>query len=151
MNKNFGARLGKEAKALTTQHADTLALEIIDEAKNIWHINFVMPANTVFAGEKYTLQFKFDSSYPFEPPQVMFVGQIPHHEHVYKCGYICLSTLSTDWTPALQTSQVCLSIISMLGSATEKKRPPNDDSASAYMQRIGNPKKVTWVFEDDKC
>ena len=34
--------------------------------------------------------------------------------------YICLSTLDSDWTPALKTSSVCMSIISMLSSATEK-------------------------------
>ena len=41
---------------------------------------------------------------PFEAPEVMFVGKPPEHEHVYSCGYICLSTLANDWTPALQTS-----------------------------------------------
>ena len=76
-----------------------------------------MPEGTVYVGEHYTLQFKFDDKYPFEAPEVMFVGTAPLHRHVYSNGYICLSTLSKDWTPALQTSQVCLSVISMLSSA----------------------------------
>ena len=59
--------------------------------------------------------------YPFDSPEVKFVGNPPIHEHIYRCGYICLSTLSSDWTPALKTSGVCLSIISMLSSAKEKK------------------------------
>ena len=79
-----------------------------------------------------------------------FVGTPPVHEHIYSCGFICLSTLSTDWTPALKTSSVCLSIISMLSSAHEKKKPANDESSSKYMA-TKSPKDINWHFEDDKC
>ena len=82
---------------------------------------------------------------------MIFVGTPPLHKHVYSNGYICLSTLSKDWTPALQTSQVVLSIQSMLASATQKESPPGEASAVAYMNRMGSPKKVNWVFDDDTC
>ena len=81
----------------------------------------------------------------------MFIGVPPDHEHIYSNGWICLSTLSKDWSPALQTSQVSLSIMSMLASATKKQKPPNDASAVTYMNMQGSPKKVNWVFDDDKC
>ena len=72
------------------------------------------------------------------------------HEHIYSSGHICLSTLDSDWTPALKTSSVCLSIISMMASAKEKKAPSNDAAASRYM--LGkSPKEISWDFEDDKC
>ena len=71
--------------------------------------------------------------------------------HVYSNGFICLSTLSKDWTPALQTSQVVMSIQSMLASAQRKESPPNEASSVAYMNRMGSPKKVQWVFDDDTC
>ena len=74
----------------------------------------------MYAGEAYTLQFRFDSEYPIEAPEVIFVGNPPHHEHIYSNGYICLSTLYNDWTPALKVSSVCMSIISMMSSATKK-------------------------------
>mmetsp|Transcript_14363 Transcript_14363/g.24454 ORF Transcript_14363/g.24454 Transcript_14363/m.24454 type:complete len:81 (-) Transcript_14363:43-285(-) len=80
----------------------------------------------------------------------MFIGKPPEHEHVYSCGYICLSTLSTDWTPALKTSSVCMSILSMLSSADKKQKPPNDEESSAYMKNK-SPKDINWFFEDDKC
>ena len=80
----------------------------------------------------------------------MFIGTPPKHEHVYSCGYICLSTLDSDWTPALKTSSVCMSIISMLSSATQKMSPPNDEQASSYMKHK-SPKDINWVFEDNKC
>ena len=80
----------------------------------------------------------------------MFIGKPPEHEHIYSCGYICLSTLDTDWTPALKTSSVCMSILSMLSSAEKKQKPPNDESASSYMKHR-SPKEISWVFEDEKC
>ena len=135
---------------LEENFADTLKLKVVDEEKLIWHVTFEGAAGSVYAGETYTLHFRFTNDYPFDSPEVMFVGTPPQHEHVYSCGYICLSTLSTDWTPALKTSSVCMSIISMLSSAKEKMAPPNDAQASAYM-KTKSPKDVTWYFEDDKC
>ena len=143
-------RLARESKNIQDNYPD-LQLEIVDEAKFIWRVSFTMVEGTVYAGETFTLQFKFDDKYPFEAPEVMFVNTPPLHEHVYSNGYICLSTLSKDWTPALQTSQVVISIISMLASADEKKKPDDDDTSVAFMNRLGSPKKVTWVFHDDKC
>ena len=78
-----------------------MQLEIIEESHPIWRVSFTMPEGTAYTGETYTLQFKFDEKYPFEAPEVMFVGTPPIHKHVYSNGYICLSTLSKDWTPAL--------------------------------------------------
>ncbi|CAM9157516.1 unnamed protein product [Chrysoparadoxa australica] len=66
--------------------------------------------------------------------QVYFLPPAPRHEHVYSNGHICLSILAQEWSPALTIQSVCLSILSMLSSATQKKLPPDND---AYVRRVG--------------
>nr|XP_033789206.1 ubiquitin-conjugating enzyme E2 W isoform X3 [Geotrypetes seraphini]XP_033789207.1 ubiquitin-conjugating enzyme E2 W isoform X3 [Geotrypetes seraphini] len=82
--------------------------------------------------------------------QVMFTGEnIPIHPHVYSNGHICLSILTEDWSPALSVQSVCLSIISMLSSCKEKRRPPDN---SFYVRTCNkNPKKTKWWYHDDTC
>jgi ubiquitin-conjugating enzyme E2 W len=36
---------------------------------------------------------------PIESPEVIFIGHIPVHEHIYSNGFICLSILY-DGTPS---------------------------------------------------
>ena len=50
--------------------------------------------------------------------------------------------LLKDWSPALRVSSVCLSILSMLSSATQKVRPPNDSYFSSTYR--SGPKSVRW-------
>lgn len=106
--------------------------------------------NTLYAGEVFKLLFKFSNKYPFESPQVVFTGQnIPLHPHIYSNGHICLSILTTDWSPALSIESVCISIVSMLSSCTEKKRP--DDDAFYVTRASSNPKDTSWWYHDDNC
>ena len=66
---------------------------------------------SIYAGEKFTLQFKFSSEYPIEAPEVIFVGKPPDHEHIYPNGFICMSILYDEWSAALTVSSVWISIL----------------------------------------
>jgi len=118
-----------------------------DDLSN-WTIDMSGPPNTLYDGETFSLSFSFGPKYPFDSPVVVFQGDnIPVHPHVYSNGHICLSILTDDWSPALSVQAVCLSVISMLASAKEKKRPPDD---SFYVRTCSkNPKKTRWWYHDN--
>ncbi|XP_014675145.1 PREDICTED: ubiquitin-conjugating enzyme E2 W-like isoform X1 [Priapulus caudatus] len=114
-----------------------------------WYVEMEGATGTLYEGEKFQLLFKFTNRYPFDSPEVVFTGtNIPVHPHVYSNGHICLSILTEDWSPALSVESVCLSIVSMLSSCKEKKRPPDN---TFYVKTCSkNPKKTRWWYHDDK-
>ena len=94
---------------------------------------------------------------PIESPEVIFIGHIPVHEHIYSNGFICLSilydgthSLYLEWSPALTVTSICLSVLSMLSSAQKKIKPPND---AEFVKRAAGrgPKAFLWSYHDDKA
>lgn len=143
-------RLQKEFQAWMKDPPVGASLDGSAVEKNLseWIVNIEGAANTLYEGEIFELQFKFGSRYPFDSPQVVFIGSnIPVHPHVYSNGHICLSILTEDWSPALSVQSVCLSVMSMLSSCKEKKRPP--DNAIYIKTCSKNPKKTKWWYHDD--
>ncbi|KAJ8915848.1 hypothetical protein NQ315_004661, partial [Exocentrus adspersus] len=116
-------RLQKELMSLVKEPPPGVSVDSNAAEQNLlhWIINMQGAAGTLYEGESFQLQFKFSNKYPFDSPEVTFVGNnIPVHPHVYSNGHICLSILTDDWSPALSVQSVCLSIISMLSSCKEK-------------------------------
>ena len=149
-------RLNKELADLKTFKAFTVKVD--DNNPRIWYVSFKGAENTLYAGEDFTLQFKFSNEYvsinyiikyiqPIDSPEVIFIGHIPTHEHIYSNGFICLSILYNEWSPALRVSSVCLSILSMLSSAKVKKKPHGDAEFSA--RHYTGPKQIRWFFDDE--
>ncbi|WKX92438.1 hypothetical protein Q1695_010455 [Nippostrongylus brasiliensis] len=143
-------RLMKELQQLSTEPPTGIVVNKDAASADLkqWRVDVIGATGTLYEGEKFSLQFRFTQQYPFNSPEVMFVGEnIPVHPHVYSNGHICLSILSEDWTPALSVQAVCLSILSMLSSAREKKRPPDN---ALYVRTCNkNPSKTRWWFHDD--
>ncbi|CAG9800407.1 unnamed protein product [Chironomus riparius] len=142
-------RLRKELLELLTNPMPGIYIDEEKVAKNIneWIVTIEGAEKTIYEGETFQLQFSFNEKYPFDSPTVLFIGKIPVHSHIYSNGHICLSILTDDWTPALSVGAVCLSIRSMLSSATKKERPPDDMIYTRTCSK--NPKKTKWFFHDD--
>ena len=58
--------------------------------------------------------------------------------------------LILEWSPALTVSSICLSVLSMLSSATKKVKPFND---AEFVKRAAGrgPKAFLWSYDDDKA
>ncbi|KAG7211388.1 hypothetical protein KM043_010676 [Ampulex compressa] len=120
-------RLHKELMSLMREPPPGVRVdgELAGENLTQWIVHMEGAKGTLYEGERFQLQFKFSSKYPFDSPEVMFI----------------------DWSPALSVQSVCLSIISMLSSCKEKKRPPDN---SLYVKTCNkNPKKTKWWYHDD--
>ncbi|CAM4746171.1 unnamed protein product [Rotaria magnacalcarata] len=99
-------RLTKELKLLTEN--PTPGIRVVDDFSDMRKIRIDMEgaSGTLYDGEQYQLLFKFSDQYPFDSPQVTFIGSnIPLHPHIYSNGHICLSILTDDWSPALKHSE----------------------------------------------
>ncbi|XP_054723220.1 ubiquitin-conjugating enzyme E2 W-like [Uloborus diversus] len=143
-------RLQKELLAIQKEPPPGVRVNPDNIGSNLtqWTVDMEGAVGTLYEGEKFQLLFKFTQKYPFDSPEVTFIGpNIPVHPHVYSNGHICLSILTEDWSPALSVQSVCLSIVSMLSSCKEKKRPPDN---TLYVKTCSkNPKKTRWWYHDD--
>jgi len=98
------------------------------EPLNVWQILMKGPVGgaQLYENELFRLQVKFSPNYPLDPPEVIFLPEVPVHPHVYSNGHICLNILydSRDggWSPALTINKICHSLHSMLASNTDKAR-----------------------------
>lgn len=121
-----------------------------DDFQN-WFLTIEVLGTSLYAGEKFMLEFRFDSRYPIAAPAVTFVAneeyQAPLHPHVYSNGHICADILGDSWSPVLSVSAVCVSLQSMLASCRKKERPEGNDR---YVRSApSDPRKSRFVYEDD--
>ena len=71
------------------------------------------PSNSPYNGGLFFLRINFPKDYPFKPPKVRFKTKV-YHPNINNSGEICLDILKNQWSPALTTSKVLLSICSLL-------------------------------------
>ncbi|KND01296.1 uncharacterized protein SPPG_03106 [Spizellomyces punctatus DAOM BR117] len=147
MSSIFTKRLTKELRDLQANPPMGITVQTAEDDLKCWRVTVRGAEGTLYEGETFVLQFKFNNNYPLESPEVVFVDNVPIHPHIYSNGHICLSILYDQWSPALTISSVCLSILSMLSSATKKERPP--DNAMYILTAKKSPKSTTWAFHDD--
>ena len=78
-----------------------------------WDATLFGPRDSPYEGGVFFLRIQFPEDYPFKPPRVGFVTRV-YHVNVNDKGGICLDILKDQWSPALTTSKVLLSICSLL-------------------------------------
>jgi len=145
-------RLARELCKLQEELPPGITLVQAEDLKE-WLMDIrVIDDNPIYRNEIYRLKFTFSSSYPIEPPEVVFQQlsdrPIPLHPHIYSNGYICLDLLGrSGWSPVQNVESVCVSLQSMLTGNTKRERPPgNDDFVSRNRLR---PRDVDFYYHDN--
>ncbi|KAG6918692.1 hypothetical protein DXG01_012510 [Tephrocybe rancida] len=107
-----------------------------------WWFTIEVMGESLYEGEKYTLQFRFDANYPISSPAVQFVVTDGHTSPIHP---ICASILGNEWSPVLSVVAVCVTIQSMLASCKKKERPIDNDR---YVRNApDNPKKTRFHYD----
>merc|ERR1711975_49425 len=100
-----------------------------------WQATIMGPPDSPYTGGVFFLDIHFPPDYPFKPPKVMFTTKI-YHPNVNSNGSICLDILNAQWSPALTTSKVILSICSLLTDPNPDD-PLVPEIARVYKDNIG--------------
>eukprot|EP00939_MAST-03C_sp_MAST-3C-sp1_P000486 g486.t1 len=150
--KGVDRRLFREREKMLQKSPEGIQFMTKKSDARTWFLRITGARDTLYAGKTYRLRFRFSDQYPIKPPEVVFVGGSPIHEHIYSNGHICLSILYDQWSPALSVNSVCLSILSMMSSCKKEgfRRPGND--ASYVIESEGkSPLDMEWSYHDDEC
>ena len=78
-----------------------------------WQATIIGPDETPYEGGVFSLKIAFPADYPFKPPKITFETKI-YHTNINASGGICLDILKDQWSPALNTTKVLLSICSLM-------------------------------------
>ena len=106
-------RINKELQDLSKDPpANTSAGPVGDDLFH-WQATLMGPQDSPYSGGVYFLDIHFPADYPFKPPKCHFTTRI-YHPNINANGGICLDILKDQWSPALTTSKVLLSICSLL-------------------------------------
>lgn len=95
-----------------------------------WTATIQGPTKTPYEGMSLRLSLEFPSSYPFQPPKVLFVSPI-FHPNVDYSGRICLDILKDKWSAVHNVQTILLSLQSLLGEPNTSS-PLNAQAAQLW-------------------
>ncbi|KAM9988269.1 hypothetical protein ACTFIZ_003633 [Dictyostelium cf. discoideum] len=82
---------------------------------SIWKVIMKGTVDTPYEGGHFVLSVQFPNNYPFVPPKVRFENRI-YHCNINTDGNVCLDILKDQWSAAITSEKVLLSIHSLLSN-----------------------------------
>ena len=74
-----------------------------------WEATIAGPPDSPYENGQFKLSVHFPETYPFKPAKFKFTTKI-YHCNVNSSGDICLDVIAGQWSPALTTTKVLMSI-----------------------------------------
>lgn len=81
-----------------------------------WRVYFPWPENMPHQEERCEIIMRFPFTYPYNPPEVLFVANVPHWA-VASNGKALMDILDAQWSPALTGRSVAVGLHSLLHEA----------------------------------
>ncbi|KAH8322606.1 hypothetical protein KR059_000535, partial [Drosophila kikkawai] len=144
-------RLRRELQDFYQEPPEGCSIEIVNDNMFHWRASISGPPETPYAGGQFHLELHFGQNYPFVAPRVYFLTKI-YHCNVAANGHICLDILSREWSPALTTSKVLLSITCLMAdpnpddplepsiaSLYKRNRSQHDQTARSWTSLYAKP------------
>ncbi|ALH22960.1 ubiquitin conjugating enzyme E2 [Chrysochromulina ericina virus CeV-01B] len=129
-------RLNKELADINSNPPTNCSAGVIDDDIFHWQATIMGPEDTPYQGGIFELRIDFPQDYPFKPPNVVFTTKI-YHCNINSNGNICLDILKDQWSPALTTSKILLSICSLMNDQNPND-PLDADAAELYLKNYNN-------------
>ena len=140
-------RLKRELELIQKNPPVNCSAGIVNDNIYHWKATLIGPTESPYEGGVFILDITFPEKYPFKPPKIKFLTKI-YHPNISKKGLICVDILKTNWSPALTTSKVLLSICSLLNDPNPDD-PLEPDIAHEYKNNrenfINNAKSWTKI------
>lgn len=123
----------REIKKLTTSPpAGVKYIPHGDENIAELHAELDGPADTPYAGGKFSVKLVIGREFPAAPPKGYFLTKI-YHPNVSPAGDICVNTLKRDWKPDLGIGHV-LKVIWCLLLVPFPESSLNDEAGKLFME-----------------
>jgi len=135
-------RIMKEFKELAGEPRFQIYFDESDYA--FWKIIMKGESSTPYENGYWMITYQFPSDYPFHPPNVRFATPI-FHCNINNDGRICLDILKDNWSPALTSHRVLLSISSLL-SDPNANDPLDSVKAALYIHNRADYIKLAAEF-----
>eukprot|EP01113_Clastostelium_recurvatum_P019638 TRINITY_DN2318_c1_g1_i1.p1 TRINITY_DN2318_c1_g1~~TRINITY_DN2318_c1_g1_i1.p1 ORF type:complete len:591 (-),score=151.89 TRINITY_DN2318_c1_g1_i1:28-1800(-) len=106
-------RIMKEYKDILDNPMPYYEVFVTEGDMLLWTFLLKGPPGTPYEGGLWAIRYQFPSDYPFKPPKVNFQNRI-YHCNINEAGGLCLDILKDQWSPALTSSKVMMSIEALL-------------------------------------